>query len=471
MSQQKETLRPWPDYRAIWRWHFYSNLFCFPFVIVLAVSGGIYLFKPQIDRWEERAYNQVTAGGQAKLPSAIVGSAVAAIPGSQAVGWEFPERNTDAARVLIRSSGETRKVFVHPETLEVLGHRVSDATLIRWIRALHGQLHLGVRGSYLVELVSSWTVIMIVTGLCLWWPRQIKGLGGILYPRLRRNQKIFWRDLHSVTGFWISGLVLFLLVTGLPWAKFWGEYLRQVRGLVQVPVSQDWTLGGEAAGEHASGEHEEHQETAGQRASGSKRKRGGWKKPTAAMPEDLGQLDRVVKTAAQLNLAYPVIITPPEQPGGNWAVKSDAQNRTLRAECEVSGTTGELLKRDDFAGRPLIDRLIGIGIAAHEGQLFGWPNQLLGLVAATGLVTLSCSGLVMWWRRRPAGTLGALPPLATPRFRWPLFVTVVLLAAYLPMFGISLVLVLGIDFLWKQFLQAPSFDPEIAEQEEVGTRS
>jgi hypothetical protein len=39
------------------------------------------------------------------------------------------------------------------------------------------------------------------------------------------------------------------------------------------------------------------------------------------------------------------------------------------------------------------------------------------------------------------------------------------------MFGISLVLVLGIDFLWKQFLQAPSFDPEIAEQEEVGTRS
>jgi uncharacterized iron-regulated membrane protein len=132
-----------------------------------------------------------------------------------------------------------------------------------------------VRGSYLVELVSSWTVIMIVTGLCLWWPRQIKGLGGILYPRLRRSQKIFWRDLHSVTGFWISGLALFLLATGLPWAKFWGEYLRQVRGLVQVPVSQDWTLGGEAAGEHASGEHKEHQETAGQQASGSKRKRGG----------------------------------------------------------------------------------------------------------------------------------------------------------------------------------------------------
>ena len=40
-------------YRSVWRWHFYAGLFVIPFVLLLSVTGAIYLFKPQIDRWEE----------------------------------------------------------------------------------------------------------------------------------------------------------------------------------------------------------------------------------------------------------------------------------------------------------------------------------------------------------------------------------------------------------------------------------
>ncbi len=48
-------------FRTLWRWHFYAGLFVIPFVIVLATSGTVFLFKPQIDRWEERAF-RATAG-------------------------------------------------------------------------------------------------------------------------------------------------------------------------------------------------------------------------------------------------------------------------------------------------------------------------------------------------------------------------------------------------------------------------
>ena len=41
---------------------------------------------------------------------------------------------------------------------------------------------------------------------------------GVLYPRLRMGSGILWRDLHSVTGIWITAFALFLLATGLPWA-------------------------------------------------------------------------------------------------------------------------------------------------------------------------------------------------------------------------------------------------------------
>jgi uncharacterized iron-regulated membrane protein len=436
----------WPDYRALWRWHFYASLFCIPFVILLSITGAIYLFKPQIDRFEERAYNDLELTGDRALASAQVRAAVAAVPGGLPMSLELPEQEGGATRVLVQQGAETKRVFVHPQTLAVLGSRADDATFIRWIRGLHGQLHLGTRGSNLVELAASWTVIMIVTGLCLWWPRSFKGWGGILYPRLTRSSRIFWRDLHSVTGFWICFTALFLLATGLPWAKFWGEYFRSARSLVTSVASQDWTIGGEEVLAADTGHgHHGHHGAASSAGTGTTRSGGGPRRGGPPMPESLEGLDRVVPTAVTLRLAHPVIITPPAAGSDLWTVKSEAQNRTLRTTCQVDGSTGRLVQRENFADRPLVDRLVAIGIAAHEGQLFGWLNQLIGLLTALGLVLLSVSGYVMWWRRRTTGLLGAPAVLQPPRFRWPLLVTVLLLAAYLPLFGLSLLVVLLIE--------------------------
>ncbi len=108
----------------------------------------------------------------------------------------------------------------------------------------------------------------------------------------------------------------------------------------------------------------------------------------------------------------------------------------------MDGATGAVASREDFADRHLVDRIVGTGIAAHEGQLFGWPNQLLGLLTAAGLVLLCASGLVMWWRRREQGVLGAPKATLSPRISAGLVVLVVLLGLYLPLFGVSLVLVL-----------------------------
>jgi uncharacterized iron-regulated membrane protein len=37
-------------YRMIWRWHFYAGLLVMPMVLILSLTGAMYLFKPQIDR-------------------------------------------------------------------------------------------------------------------------------------------------------------------------------------------------------------------------------------------------------------------------------------------------------------------------------------------------------------------------------------------------------------------------------------
>jgi uncharacterized iron-regulated membrane protein len=269
---------------------------------------------------------------------------------------------------------------------------------------------------------------MLLTGLYLWWPRGRRGWAGVAYPRLRGGGRLFWRDLHAVTGIWVSLLALGLILTGLPWAKGWGSYLVEIRtltGTTRGPV--DWTIGGKppvaAADEHAG-------------------HRGMAMAPAAIAP---GELARVIATTRPFAVAPPVLISPPKVAGWAWSVTSDAANRPLRSELKVDGATGRVVSRTGFAQRHWIDRVIGYGIAAHEGALVGIANQIVGTLTALFLAVLAISGAIMWWRRRPLGRLGAPVPLSHPRFGPALVALIVALALYMPMFGASLLAVLLVE--------------------------
>jgi uncharacterized iron-regulated membrane protein len=111
----------------------------------------------------------------------------------------------------------------------------------------------------------------------------------------------------------------------------------------------------------------------------------------------------------------------------------------------LDGTRGVIVSRHDFSQRPLLDRVIGTGIAAHEGQLFAPLNQLLGLFTAVSLWVVCISALVMWWRRRPAGSLGAPAPLPRSPLAVGVMVSIVVLGIMLPLMGITLLIVWTVE--------------------------
>ena len=94
-----------------------------------------------------------------------------------------------------------------------------------------------------------------------------------------------------------------------------------------------------------------------------------------------------------------------------------------------------------------MDRLVGYGVAAHEGQLFGLANQLLNLGTALGLIVMVTSSLALWLRRRTADALGAPPTLATPPVAYGFVVLLIALGVFLPLFGASALLVLTAETL------------------------
>ncbi|MEX2520998.1 MAG: PepSY domain-containing protein, partial [Paracoccaceae bacterium] len=69
-------------YRAIWRWHFYAGLLILPFVILIAVTGAIYLFKDEINEALYSDLRSVAPEATAPLSaSALTISALNALPG------------------------------------------------------------------------------------------------------------------------------------------------------------------------------------------------------------------------------------------------------------------------------------------------------------------------------------------------------------------------------------------------------
>lgn len=437
------------SWATLWRWHFYAGVLVWPFVLVLAASGAFYLFKPQVDRWEERAFHAHPTT-DAAAPSAQARAALAANPGAAFAAYRLPERPGDAAMVhlALPGHGAMRDVFVSPQG-RVLGSLDPETRLIAWDRKLHGQLLLGRRGSWLVELVASWTIVLILSGLWLWWPRDTRPAGSFR-PDLSAKGRRFWRDLHAVTGFWVSGLALLLLFTGLPWADAWGSLFKAVREQAGLTRSaQDWSIGGGFAGGGKPADlHAEHDHAAMAHMSGMG-------PSLAPYSPAANTLDALAGIAAVRHLAFPVLVIPPGMPAGEggagkpgkgWTIRSDTQNRPLRETLRYDRSGTRLLSHDVFSGKHWVDRVVGYGVAWHEGQLFGWFNQLVGLLTALALWLVAISAFVMWRRRRPAMQLGAPPRAGAVLTGWRVRLALVALLVWLPLFTASLAAILLLEW-------------------------
>jgi uncharacterized iron-regulated membrane protein len=456
----------------VWRWHFYAGLFCVPFILWLSITGAVYLFKPQIEGWLYAPYHDVATPGRAMLPpSSIVIDGTAAVPGSVLHKYILPDAAGDSVQLLVGKGSEQLRLWVHPQSGAVLKSAVEEDRFMRIVFRLHGELLAGQWGSALVEIAACWSIIMILSGLFLWWPRPgtTKGLGGLLWPRLRQGKQRFWRDIHAVTGIWVSLAAILLILSGLPWAKSWGDYLRQVRtvtGAVSGP--QDWSAGSEADARARAaldrdaraslGRSTSPSDRGGAAAGATKSANGGGEHEgheghggmiMAGPPPSLAALDTVIPTAQALGFAGPVEIRPPKVPGGLWTVQSQAENRTRRAAAEIA-PNGRLVGVQPFESRHWIDRVVGYGVAIHEGAWFGLLNQLINLAVLLGLITLALTSIILWWRRRPKGlrgrTLGAPAPKGALRHSWVLVGLVMVLGVMMPLFGISLAVVAMVEW-------------------------
>lgn len=439
-------------YQTIWRWHFYAGLLVAPFMLILAVTGAIYLFNDEINDVLHPQQRFVSAQAEQQPVSRIVAAALAAYPGGSATRVDMAGPGRSAQVFVTPSTGDPVRVYVDPGDARVLGSYVYTHTIVGFADVAHGSLMLGKFGDGIVELVACWGLILVVTGVYLWWPRGAR-VSGVVIPRLKEKGRVFWRDLHAVTGIWTAVLIAFLIVTGLPWANVWGGLLKRGTDIVGIgyPTSHrlhgatpattvkqalgqaPWTL--EDAPMPASDPHAEHHGA-----------------HTSMMMEASSSIgvDRAAAIFAEKGVSGPYRLFLPSDAAGVFTAYTYPDRPQGQRTIHLDQYSGRVLDDVGFADYGWAAKGVELGVQLHMGNYFGLANQFVMLIACLGVIMLSITGPIMWWRRRPKGGLGAPRELSPPRLRTLALITLAL-AVVFPLVGASLALVLGVDETLRRF--------------------
>ena len=344
--------------------------------------------------------------------------------------FDDPTRST--AFFFRDANGLAFPAFADPYSGEYLGAVQSTHWIAGISRGLHGGWPINPFGSYLLELGASWAIVMILTGLYLWWPRNAQGLAGVLYPRLRSGSRVLWRDLHATVGVYSSLITLAFLFTALPWTTLWGG---KVLGTIERVVGQESPVGFFFAG----GADHHHSVAGGAQDHGH----GAHDAPRLSL-DDLVQKARAAGARGAIELK-------PALNGGPVSLRDDHPRAYDEVWMQLDGSTGAVLTRVVWKDFPLIPKFVSLGVDLHEGHFFGRINQIFNTLFATALVWLSVTGFIGWYKRRPKGGLAA-PPKRAQSLPKAVIATGAALCVVLPMLGASVILIAIVDRLLGRFL-------------------
>ncbi|WDS35786.1 PepSY domain-containing protein [Pseudoxanthomonas sp.] len=450
-------------YRAVWRWHFYAGLLVLPFLAWLALTGAAFVYHKPLDRLVHHQLLVVPplqAGKRAATPQRIADAALAAQPG-RVFRYTTSVREDSSAEVgVVTAAGERRVVYVDPGNAQVLGTLPDRGTFGWTMRRLHSLDLLGSWANALIEIGAGWAILLVLTGVYLWWPRGRKG--GVISVRGKPAQRLFWRDLHAVTGIAAGGALLFLALTGMPWSWFWGAQVNALANghhygypagvRVQVPMSDqrlaDGTLPAWSLQQARLPQSAPPEEAMADMPNMAHAGHGGMAMGgDAAQPGAIG-LDAALRVFAQRGLAAGYSVSLPLGARGVYTASVYPDDLQRQRVIHLDQYSGKVLLDMRYADYGPLAKTLEWSINVHMGQEFGWLNQVLLVLACAAIVLLCVSAAVMWWKRRPSGSLGVPPLPAQPRALKVVVGLLVVGGVLFPLVGLSLLLMLALDLGW-----------------------
>ncbi len=199
-------------------------------LFIVSITGCLWVFKDEIESFYDD-YTYVTPQEKGFIaPSLVKNIAEGIIPDKIIHGVVYGKPNEAIEVVFYQSEPEIfyQSVFLNPYTGDFIKRINNDSGFFGFVLKGHLRLWLpDAIGSRVVSYSILLFLIIMVSGIFLWWPRNNKNWRQRL--KFDWNSKTRWKrknfDLHTVTGFYISSFGLILAFTGCVMAFNWFYFI------------------------------------------------------------------------------------------------------------------------------------------------------------------------------------------------------------------------------------------------------
>jgi uncharacterized iron-regulated membrane protein len=355
-------------------------------VLVVSLTGSLLVFEHELE--EAVAYDRffVQSPGTGRLPAdALLARVRAAYPGRRVSGFEMDANPRKTIRVQL---DEPRTVvFVNPYSGQLQGEQAYDARFFTTVLKLHRYLLAKETGKAVTGISCVVFVLMLLSGVVLWWPRN----AAFLRERLRIRVKARWRrvnyDMHSVAGFYAAFPLLVIALTGLVWSY---KPVNQAIFLLLDGKPQDKSKPvsvrmGETPGE--------------------------WTYETL-----------VAQTHAQYAFPGDLTVTLPKDDSASVVVAKEDLSAALPNVVSFlyfDQYSGKLLKAEPYA---TVSRGMKVRRAVypiHTGSVGGLFTKVIALLVSLFAASLPVTGFLIWWGRRKKSTQTVASTGRVPQNRRP----------------------------------------------------
>lgn len=341
-------------------------------VFILGITGAIYAFQSEIRKmlYHDRLYVDVPEVA-VRLPLSRL------LPiAEQAIGKDRKISRAELSQLpgrtyMFRAMKLDRKafgywnyyqyydkVYLNPYTGGVVFREDAKKEFFTIVLALHMNLLMG---DHIGHIIVQWSVVcfvlLLVSGMVLWWPKKWNR------KQLKKSMVVKWNakfkrlnyDLHNVFGFYSFVILMVIALTGLMWSF---ELTTEQKAKVLSDTTQ----------------------------------------PAGTMP-----VDRILTQALQASpeTVYLLYSFPPAKSGtvNVSAYQSDVQ-LYKRVQYRFDRYNGKLLQTGEaFNKLALRAQVIALNYDLHTGSALGFAGKMLVFFAGLIAAGLPVTGFLIWWRR------------------------------------------------------------------------
>lgn len=363
-------------------------------IFIVSVTGALYVFKDEIENFTRKDviyHNEQNIVQKQILPIRVLEKAVdnqvkekfkihwVNVPIDKKMSYQFYwyEHNTNAWNYF--DEFPIYKVaYVNPYDGKVL--RVYDEKngFFQIVKMIHWSFLLKQDwGKYVVGIPVIIFIIMLISGIILWWPKN-KAARKQRFSFRWENIKSWKRknyDLHNILGFYASIFALIFSITGLFYAFF------VIQTMMYVVFS-----GGNTVYPDFS-----HITT---------------KAPLEARNDTT--LDKVINTVRtnypnsygfSVDLGHPHM-DDHEHPNFSVFVKHLSYSYHKNSSLIFDENSGELLHTHNHEDKDLGEKAIAANYDVHVGSILGLPTKIIAFIVSIICASLPVTGFLVWYGRR-----------------------------------------------------------------------